>query len=423
MLTKRGHEVLLTLLFFFIVAMLSLDPFLLVTSYSLLLLYSLEGIIFRLSLRRLKLSLERKIYDEFLVFGQSTKVQVKIRQRGSLLMLKVEDKLPDGIRLSNFLNSKDFELSRDFNDSWIYEIEALRSGKMVFEGFNLTFYDKLNLFATHRFYPFESELKVIPKRVQEIEVKGIPKAYYRLVKRKGKVRKMLSEYVGIRDYVSGDSYRLIAWKVMARNPLVKPMTKEYEYKKIFEIFVALSSKISMNDGPLAYKKIDYAVNSALNLIHQAYRDGYRAGLAFLDKGKVRIEYGDPNKLSKFISELNLKEENKDDILLEELYKVLSFKSLVILISDLSYPDKIDFEKLLLFKAKGHAIEILLLDTLSFLSSEDSSSRILKAIEQEHKELLLEQARSYGINLRFSKKEELSFKMMEIYNLWTRVPIP
>jgi len=418
LLTKKGSEVLISLLAFFILSVLSQDPFLMVIAYSLILLFLLEGLIFRLYLKKAKNLLIYREMEENIYYGQRGLVKIKVEGKRYPLMVKVEDKLPDGVKLVKGSNFKDFEVGKE---EWTYEIEALSLGKQIFEGLHLTFYDKLNLFVSYSFYPNPFELKVIPPLEIKIDKRIYPKFYLKLPKAKIKTKKLMTDLIGIRDYVVGDSYKLIAWKVMAKDPLLNPMTKEYEHKKIFDIVIALSTYINMKDGSLGRKKMDHVILSALNLAHLANRDGYKVGFAYLSKGKLKLEYGNVFKLSKFLSNIDIREENLDDLLIEELYKALDYKSLIFLITDLSYPYKLDFKRILLLKEKGHLLEILLLDPFSFL--EEEPLKILKKIEEEHRDKIIMEAKKLGISLRILKREDLDYKLFELYNTWVKMSIP
>jgi uncharacterized protein (DUF58 family) len=87
---------------------------------------------------------------------------------------------------------------------------------------------------------------------------------------------MGTDFIGIRQYTSGDEYRRIDWKSSART--TKLMMRQYETERNMRIFVILDTGITMGAGRPENSKLEYAIRASLLLSKAAMERKDHVGL-------------------------------------------------------------------------------------------------------------------------------------------------
>ena len=74
-----------------------------------------------------------------------------------------------------------------------------------------------------------------------------------------------TEFTGIREYPTGDDYRAIAGKQMAKTPQHNPLIKQYEFDQEIGLILVIGNSEFKNDGQIGNRKLDIAIDAALSL--------------------------------------------------------------------------------------------------------------------------------------------------------------
>jgi len=94
-----------------------------------------------------------------------------------------------------------------------------------------------------------------------------------------------TDFLEIRDYVSGDSYRMINWKATARMLSASPrplQVNEYEKEGKKMVWIFLDSASHMALGTTVKNTLEYAIQAALGLTHFYLSRECRVGLCIYD---------------------------------------------------------------------------------------------------------------------------------------------
>ena len=94
-----------------------------------------------------------------------------------------------------------------------------------------------------------------------------------------------TDFLEIRDYMSGDSYRMINWKATARLLSASPrpfQVNEYEREGKKVVWIFLDSAFHMALGTTVKNTLEYAIQAALGLTHFYLSRECRVGLCIYD---------------------------------------------------------------------------------------------------------------------------------------------
>lgn len=133
-----------------------------------------------------------------------------------------------------------------------------RIGTHEFTGVEVIARDLLGLFYYRTIIPGSRELvKVRPKPMPLP-----PRAIGRWVSTslglsKARIKGLGQEFMGLREYVPGDDYRLIEWKAFARHN--KPFVKEFEKEASLNLVIVLDASPAMYHGVLGRTMLEEAV--------------------------------------------------------------------------------------------------------------------------------------------------------------------
>jgi uncharacterized protein (DUF58 family) len=120
------------------------------------------------------------------------------------------------------------------------------------------------------------------------------------------------EYLGLRDYHSGEDWRRIHWKVTARRGEL--VVRENETERSRELSIALFNAVGEIGGGYDAEPVERAIEVAAALCRRFLRSGYSVGLITLD-GSVLPGNG-PGQYLRLMCSLALLEIHEDDGTLE-----------------------------------------------------------------------------------------------------------
>jgi uncharacterized protein (DUF58 family) len=150
-----------------------------------------------------------------------------------------------------------------------------------------------------------------------------------------------SEYESLRDYQSGDAFRLVDWKATARRGHL--MVTQYDIERSQNVIVALDCGRVMTPRIGTQRKFDYALTAALSVTRIAQAAGDNVGLiAFASKPILSIAprrgVAHANALAQATYDLQARFEEPDyETIFTELRRAYSKRSLIVLFTDIFDP--------------------------------------------------------------------------------------
>jgi len=207
--------------------------------------------------------------------------------------------------------------------------------------------DRMGFYATEGEIKTKTEILVYPsyediKKLDMIGKKrqlGLLFGFHRT-----KLKGMGMDFWGIRKYQTGDAFKFIDWKAFSRSG--KMMVREYESEENIRVLVLVDSSASMGAGLPRNTKLEYAIRSAVLLIHLAFEKKDLVGLCVYDD-KVR-NWVDVTavrtRLFQFLEALaHAKPEGEADLeeAIDFILQRVKRASYIVVLSDLeSHPDRV-----------------------------------------------------------------------------------
>ena len=138
-----------------------------------------------------------------------------------------------------------------------YSAEPLAAGQLVMPGLRLTVRDEYGLFQLHRFRALVQSYRILPSYYESGELRPMVKRHNSLprhgihrLQRAG----MGSELLELREYVTGDPPKSIAWKVSARRD--KLLTRQYESEVPVRVHLIIDGSTSTRMGGYGRRLLD-----------------------------------------------------------------------------------------------------------------------------------------------------------------------
>ncbi len=224
--------------------------------------------------------------------------------------------------------------------------------------------DRMGFYATEGEIITKTEILVYPsyediKKLEMIGKKrqlGVLFGFHRT-----KIKGMGSDFWGIRLYQVGDPFKFIDWKAYSRSG--KMMVREYESEENIRVIVLVDSSTSMGAGLPRNTKLEYAIRSAVLLIHLAFEKKDLVGLCIYDD-KIRnwVDVTSVrSRLFQFLESLaHAKPQGEADleVAIDYLLQRVKRASYIVVISDLeSHPDRI-IKAIRRARARKHNITVI-----------------------------------------------------------------
>ncbi len=164
--------------------------------------------------------------------------------------------------------------------------------------------------------------------------------------------------VGYREYMPGDDIKTIDWRLYGRTE--KLYIRQYEEEKNLTAHILLDASSSMGFGSNGLSKFDYASMLATGLAYIVTKENEKFGIStFSEDVKIMPTKRGTAYLMGMIDYLNnLKLSGKTNMerCIQEYSKLITSKSLVIVISD--FLDKIDSINAGIYRLAGHDLILL-----------------------------------------------------------------
>lgn len=171
-----------------------------------------------------------------------------------------------------------------------YEAQLHAAGRIAFPGVRLTIRDEYGLFEFHRFIKLEQSYRVLPKYYPSGEFRPTVKRYNTLprhgihrLERSG----MGSELLELREYVTGDPPKSIAWKASARRD--KLLTRQYESEVPVRVHLIIDGSMPTRAGAYGRRPLDHINYAAASIAKAAIAVGDPVDALLIDeRGTKRI---------------------------------------------------------------------------------------------------------------------------------------
>lgn len=166
-----------------------------------------------------------------------------------------------------------------------FTLEAPAVSRVVLHGATVEVRGALGLFRVPLFFPNPLTVKVLPRASAPRRAASIARQHLderagrSLVRRRGAG----TEIRELREHVSGDPFKAIAWKATARAG--KLMVRELESDLQRTRYVVLDVSGTMRGGPPGSRKLDHAIEGAAAIARIGLAQGDRVGLVVVD-GRV-----------------------------------------------------------------------------------------------------------------------------------------
>ncbi len=166
----------------------------------------------------------------------------------------------------------------------------------------------------------------------------------------------------LRQYVSGDQYRLIDWKASMR--CQKLIVREFESERNVSTIILIDSSESMGGGAVEATKFEYSIKSAMLLAKVAMEQKDKVGIAtfsnrnnfrWLPPTTKRSHYFD---IITFLGEISPKGKKEIFWSMEEFARQYTRRSLVFLITDLEVAQLDVIAAVRKLRSYGHAVCII-----------------------------------------------------------------
>ncbi len=270
MITQRGFVVT------FAGVLLLTSGFSFVNFYFILLgVYLLIGLVVTLPLFALTaniagIEVDRQI-DKVKVFsGDFLRVRVTIRNisRRHFDFIEVHDQYPETWILAigeNFIASR---IEPGSSIIFSYILQARMRGRYFIGPTEVIMRDRLGFHYYKRTLKAHTEVLVYPtwKDVRRMEALGKQRQLGLMFgAHRTKTVGMGSDFVGFREYVPGDEFRLIDWKTSAKRGDM--VIKQFEMEKNIQVICMVDTSGSMGNGYPENTKLEYAIRAAVLLTH------------------------------------------------------------------------------------------------------------------------------------------------------------
>lgn len=217
-----------------------------------------------------------------LFYKTENKISITVRNTGARpFHVTLKDNLPDWHFTQTGENLTRIVLPGS-ESAFDYDVFPSKRGSFQFSDIHARVRGRLGFCEKFFVYAAPMEMKVYPN------LKDLSK--YRLIIRKDRllqaggrpvgVRGADAEFESLREYVEGDDFRKINWNNTAREN--KLIVNQYEAEKNQPVFLLIDAGRPMSYGCRGYKKLDYAINTALILSDIVNQKGDNSGLMVFD---------------------------------------------------------------------------------------------------------------------------------------------
>lgn len=176
----------------------------------------------------------------------------------------------------------------EWENGWRYQVRVRSAGNVVFSGFRLTFESTHGLFRYEKFEKCEQSFRALPSFVDSGEYRSLTKKS-NVIPRHG-IHRLLrsgmgSELLELREYMPGDPFKSIAWKVSAKRD--QWMTRQYESEVPARVQLIVDGSSTSRVGGFGARLLDQMTFVAASVGRMAINSGDPVGVAVCDERGIR----------------------------------------------------------------------------------------------------------------------------------------
>ncbi|MEM3832176.1 MAG: DUF58 domain-containing protein [Thermoprotei archaeon] len=270
MLTKRGFSILSMLPVYVFISWVSNQPIFIVSGMLIMFIIIVDSVIFKLNFEKIAwINIERIVAQNYVEVGSELLAQLKIINilNTSLGPLTIEEITSDSLKIVKWNDKNTVIIPPKGTILLEYVIKVLGLGKHKIYGTKITINDTLGLFTASVIVKNESYIMTRPNLslvmlsiepfINEYSYSGLSKAISGLSK----------EFAEIRQYLPGDDYKSLAWKIISKRPDYSLLVKEYVREEHINIKIVLDASNHMAKGLPGKRKIDVMILSTIALCY------------------------------------------------------------------------------------------------------------------------------------------------------------
>lgn len=386
------------------------------------------------------------VLDGFLLFGRSTHiraerifnpqmslsdlnhVEVHVNNFGAFdFDVELIDELPVQFQERNF--SRKFSLASGSKQIETYDLKPVKRGEYVFGLINLYLKSKFGILSRRLIINTNDVAKVYPSIVQmkkyELQIQSKTASFHGIKK----IRRIgnNNEFEQIKQYVTGDDFRVINWKATSRSNSL--MVNQYQDEKSQQVYCIIDKSRAMRMPFNDMSLLDYAINSTLTISNISMIKGDKAGvITFSDKLGSRLKAERSSAHLKRIMDVLYRQKTRFN---EANYELLYYgvrqnikgRSLVLLYTN--FESKYALERALPVLRKLNQMHLLVvvffvnteIQELTEMPSETVKEIYFKTMAEKfmmEKSLIIRELSKFGIQAILSKPEELSINTINKY---------
>lgn len=233
-------------------------------------------------------------------------VTLKLKNKGNNLnFLEIFDTLPNKATVVKGSNYSVISLKKDEEITFTYEISCPIRGRYQLGPLFFRVRDYFGMFFKEAMIQTESVVTVIPQieEIRDIAVKAKANIYPGIMQTKH--AGIGTEFFGIREYSSGDTFKRINWKSFAR--FNTPMVNEFELESTTDVIIIIDSRDIQGIGSMKHNPMEYGIKAAVSIASHFLKRRDRVGLIVYGQmdGHLKWVYPESGKkqLYKIIEEL------------------------------------------------------------------------------------------------------------------------
>jgi len=226
-----------------------------------------------------------------------------------------------------------------------------------------------------------------------------------------------TDFTGIREYYTGDDYRAIAWKQMAKTPQHNPLIKQYEFDQEIGLILVIGNSKFTNDGQVGNRKLDVAINAALSLGSIVNSSGGRFNVIFSQSNNPTIVSGSVYDLCDKLYQITPDKKFNLENLINFSVSFAKQSSLILFLLDSPYPNLIESKIFTQRYSDLRNIRTFFFDTSTFhdrklkTNQNNDAYQLIVNRETEHLKQQLKILRSYKISADICTKSNTSNKLV------------
>jgi len=237
-----------------------------------------------------------------------------------------------------------------------------------------------------------------------------------------------TEFFGVREYTSGDTFKRINWKSFAR--WNAPMVNEFELESTTDVIIILDAREIQTIGTITKNPLEYCIKSAVSVASHFLKRRDRVGLIIYGKsdGKLKWIYPESGKkqLFKVIREL-VEVQPEGEFLFHGVINIaqthmLPKKSLIVLISSLEQDQTIPkaVETLIAGNFNVIILSPSAVDIEYSLNPENPYYQVARRILSFEREVFLSKIRNIGARVvDWDPSKPLAASLKEVERYQTR----